>query len=185
MKINQEDLVSGLLEVFRKVGYDGASLTALAAASGLKKSSLYHRFPGGKQQMAQEVLEFANEFVSERITGVLMNPGDPATRLHTALHNIDQLYAGGQKSCLLRALSMDAGLKLFSTGIQGAFTDWIKAFVHLGTDLGMAPETAHTQAENVVIQIQGSLIVARGTDQPAVFKRTLTTIENTYLTFTA
>ncbi len=58
-------------EVFRRVGYDGASLEELAKATGLKKSSLYHRFPEGKRQMATEVLRFAGQWVKENITDVL------------------------------------------------------------------------------------------------------------------
>jgi len=115
----------GFLEVFRKVGYDGASLEALASASGLKKSSLYHRFPGGKKQMAKEVLKFAGQWVSMNITEILKADGDPTMRLKSALNNIDQFYSGGQKACILRALSMDTGLDLFSQLIHSAFEDLI------------------------------------------------------------
>ena len=61
LKYSQNDVIQSLLEVFRKVGYDGASLQQLANATGLKKSSLYHRFPEGKKQMAEEVLKAVNE----------------------------------------------------------------------------------------------------------------------------
>ncbi|MEO0971892.1 MAG: helix-turn-helix domain-containing protein, partial [Pseudomonadota bacterium] len=54
--INDDDLLDRLSSVFREVGYEEASMALLASASGLKKASLYHRFPGGKEQMAREVL---------------------------------------------------------------------------------------------------------------------------------
>jgi len=54
-KVNQDVLLLGLLEVFRKVGYEGARLNALASAAGLKKSSLYHQFPGRKKQIANKI----------------------------------------------------------------------------------------------------------------------------------
>jgi len=55
--IEDDDLICKLTDVFRNVGYDGASLAVLADATGLKKASLYHRFPGGKEQMAEEVFK--------------------------------------------------------------------------------------------------------------------------------
>ena len=50
------DLLPQLAEVFRAHGYEGATLTLISEATGLGKGSLYHFFPGGKAQMATEVL---------------------------------------------------------------------------------------------------------------------------------
>jgi TetR/AcrR family transcriptional regulator, lmrAB and yxaGH operons repressor len=57
--ISEADLIGRLSLVFRDRGYEGAALADLASAAGLKKASLYHRFPGGKQQMAEEVMAAA------------------------------------------------------------------------------------------------------------------------------
>jgi len=179
-KIDQEELLLGLLEVFRKVGYDGARLDALASASGLKKSSLYHRFPGGKKQMAKEVLMYAGHWVGLNVTGILKSHGDPTKRLKGALKNIDQLYSGGNNACILRALSMDTGLDLFSQLIHGAFDEWIDGFSKLARDFGFTPLQSTKMAEDVVIKIQGSLIVARGTGNKKIFKRILKEVDTTY-----
>ncbi|TGQ06111.1 helix-turn-helix domain-containing protein, partial [Mesorhizobium sp. M00.F.Ca.ET.217.01.1.1] len=47
------DLPSIIGEVFREHGYEGASLALIGAATGLGKGSLYHFFPGGKEEMAR------------------------------------------------------------------------------------------------------------------------------------
>ena len=180
VKVSQDDLMLGFLEVFRTVGYEGASLEALASASGLKKSSLYHRFPGGKKQMAKEVLMFAGQWVGTNVTRILKEDGDPTIRLKSVLKNIDQFYSGGQSACILRALSMDTGLDLFSQLIHGAFEDWINGFSKLARDFGFAPRESKKMAEDVVIQIQGSLILARGTGNRAIFKRILKEVQNSF-----
>ena len=177
VKVSQDELMSGLLEVFRKVGYDGASLEALANASGLKKSSLYHRFPGGKKQMAQEVLKFAGQWVSTNIISILKEEGDPGQRAKRALRNVNQLYSGGEDDCILRALAMNPGLDLFSQLIQSAFKDWIDGFSKLIADFGADSKKSKKMAEDILIQIQGSLLVARGTGNSAIFKRTLKEVE--------
>jgi AcrR family transcriptional regulator len=178
MKIDQDELTAGFFEVFRKVGYDGASLEALASASGLKKSSLYHRFPGGKQEMATEVLKYSASWVSANITNVLREDGAPTKRLTMAMKHVNALYSGGQKACILRALSMDNGLELFSTFINGTLADLIDAFTVIASDLGWSATAAAIEAEDVVIKIQGSLIVSRGMSNEYIFKRTLIDIEN-------
>ncbi len=48
----REEVLDRLAAAFRRDGYDGASIARLSAATGLGKASLYHYFPGGKQDMA-------------------------------------------------------------------------------------------------------------------------------------
>lgn len=177
IKVSDNELMMGFLDVFRKCGYEGASLEELASASGLKKSSLYHRFPGGKKQMAEEVLVFTSKWVGTNITGVLKGEGDPKVRLKTALKNINEFYAGGKNACVLRTLSMSMGLSLFAQPISSAFDNLIEGFIKLAKDFGHAPKDAAKLAEDTVIGIQGGLIVSKGTGNLNIFKRILVDIE--------
>ena len=172
-KYSQDEVVEGLMEVFRRVGYDGASLEELAKATGLKKSSLYHRFPKGKRQMAAEVLRFAGQWVKENITDILKRDSDPQQRLKLALRGIDKLYSGGRSACLLRALSLDTGMDLLSRLINDAFDDLIQGFSKLARDQGYTKEESIHLAEDVIIRIQGALIVGRGTGDEKIFRRIL------------
>jgi len=55
----RDALLRQLGQVFRERGYEGATLTQLAAATGLGKASLYHHFPGGKAEMADVLVRDA------------------------------------------------------------------------------------------------------------------------------
>jgi AcrR family transcriptional regulator len=181
IKVSDDELMTGFLEVFRKRGYEGASLEELASASGLKKSSLYHRFPGGKKQMAEEVLRFTSGWVATNITCILKGAGDPRQRLTLALININEFYEGGKRACVLRSLSMSTGLNLFSQPISSAFENLIVGFTKLAEDFGHTPKNATKLAEDTVIRIQGGLIVSKGTGNLKIFKRTLTDIEKSLI----
>lgn len=181
LKYTQNEVTEALMEVFRRVGYEGASLEELAKASGLRKSSLYHRFPGGKKQMAEEVLKYAGQWVKENITNTLYREGEPDARLKKALKGINTLYAGGENACILRALSLSTGLDLFYKMINQALGDFLEGFSKLALDLGYSSKEARVLAENAVIKIQGSLIVGRGTANPGLFKRMLQEIESDFL----
>jgi len=54
--LSKDEVLDRLLNTFRDKGYEGASLAELSAATGLVKASLYHYFPGGKQDMAEQVM---------------------------------------------------------------------------------------------------------------------------------
>jgi AcrR family transcriptional regulator len=46
-----------LAEVFRTYGFEGASLARISEGTGLGKGSIYNFFPGGKDEMAEAVLD--------------------------------------------------------------------------------------------------------------------------------
>ena len=67
----RSDTLPVLAEVFREHGYEGASLSLISKATGLGKGSLYHFFPGGKEEMADAVLsEIDGWFEKSRICAV-------------------------------------------------------------------------------------------------------------------
>ena len=95
--VTDRELVDRLSDLFRRVGYDGASLGAIAMATGLQKSSLYHRFPGGKQQMAAEA---SASVVDEFAASVLAPIGSDAPleeRVAAIAANLDRFYDGGTR----------------------------------------------------------------------------------------
>ncbi|MEO0468458.1 MAG: TetR/AcrR family transcriptional regulator [Bacteroidota bacterium] len=180
-KINDHQLFASLLTTFRNKGYDGASLNDLAAGAGLKKASLYHRFPGGKEEIARKVLENARSWGGKNIAAILQDKTLPANqRLEAGLKSIDDFYKGGKESCLLRALSMENGLQLFQDEIARSMQAWIDAFSQLGEDLGFSPEVAVQKARQTLILIQGSLVVAKGLQQPDVFTNALQQIRQSF-----
>lgn len=170
-----------LTQVFRNKGYDGTSLQDLAQVTGLKKASLYHRFPNGKQEMAESVLDHMDQWVTENIFNILLKEGEgPKIRLKNGLAQIERLYDGGKDSCMLRALSMQSGLELFQELIGKGLTDWIKAFKKLGTSMGLSEQTAEEHAVQSLIDIQGSLVLSKGLQNTDIFKNALKKIETRY-----
>lgn len=171
------------MSVLRKKGYEGSSLNQLAEAANLNKASLYHRFPGGKKEITDAVLDFADEWVKENIYNLLSdNSIPPKDRLISALKIISEdLYDHGHEMCLLRALSMDAGQGLFGNKIKGSMTTWIDAFTLLGIDLGYGKEEADQKAVQVLVHIQGGLVVSESIGSVEPFKAVLEAIEKLYL----
>ena len=182
-KVDDRHVMASLMTVLRSKGYDGASLNELSEATGLKKASLYHRFPGGKEEMANAVLDFVDEWVEKMIYETLVDKVKPADqRLILALQNIRELYQDGDAICIFRALSMETGMLLFGEKIASSMEKWISAFTQLGIDLGMHSTAATESGQKTLIDVQGSLIVAKAMNDTSFFTKTLKTIERHYLT---
>ncbi len=181
-KVQEIDIMAGLAKVFRAKGFDGASLTELAEATGLKKASLYHRFPGGKAEMAAAVLNHIGEWVQTHVFDTLTDKEQaPKQRLRASLEQISNLYNEGREVCIFRALSQQTGLELFSQQIALGMHQWVEAFTKVGVALGMSNKVASKHALQTLIEIQGSLILTKGMNDMNIFKTTLKQIEDRYL----
>ena len=95
-----------LIDVFRNEGFDGASLARLQEASGLKRSSLYHRFPDGKRDMAcAAVAEVTNRF-GEHILAAAESDSPLEERIEEIGRNLITFYSDGHLPCLLDTMSI-------------------------------------------------------------------------------
>ena len=59
--LSKPEMLDRLMNLFRDKGFDGASLADISTATGLGKSSLYHHFPNGKEEIARQVLPDVEE----------------------------------------------------------------------------------------------------------------------------
>jgi AcrR family transcriptional regulator len=182
-KVEDYTLLNRLLTVLRAKGYDGSSLNDLAGSSGLQKASLYHRFPKGKEEITLAVLNHLKEWIEQNIYKLLTDKTlSTEDRLKTVIKNISAVYNNGDSVCLLRSLSMDSGVKIFGEQIKESMQLWIKGFSNLGIDCGQSKEVAKERALQVLVAIQGSLIVSKGMGSTSSFKTALKSIETMYQT---
>ena len=97
----REDILAALAEVFRAHGYEGATLALITEATGLGKGSLYNFFPGGKEQMATEVLGSIDRWFNDRIYTPLRNASDPAKGIADMYAATSDYFRSGQRVCLV------------------------------------------------------------------------------------
>jgi len=177
LSVDEDELLSRLASVFRDLGYEGASLSALSEGAGLQKASLYHRFPGGKQQMAEEVLAAALGWFNEHVLAPLKGRGPASERIAAVTNKLDNFYSGGRKACLLNMLSAPRGKDgPFSAAIAAAFEALIDAFARLARDAGATPKAARRKAERAVMLMQGSLVLSRGLNSTEPFQSFLSAL---------
>ncbi len=172
-KIAEPELLDRLTEVFRTHGYDGASLSKISQATGLQRASLYHRFPGGKAEMAEAVLNRAGEWLQAHALQPLTESGPPERRLRQMARKLDEFYQGGRQSCLLDALSFAHEESALRDHQRASMEVWVESIAAVLRESGIPPRTAKERAEDAVIRIEGSLVMARATGDHMPFRRTL------------
>lgn len=160
-RLNDADLLAALTAVFREHGYEGASLSRLSAATGLERASLYHRFPGGKDQMVAAVVAGVDRWFAAHVLAALRGTGDPAARVRRAARHLDDFYGGGTRPCILDTLSLPAGGKEIHDALRAQGLALHEALAEVAREAGATAATARQRALQALIEIEGSLVVAR------------------------
>lgn len=165
-----------LFQLFRQYGYDGVSLSKIAATTELGKASLYHHFPGGKAEMVVAALAYGSFWMEENVFSTLRSPGEVLSKFEKMCDRLCELYDSGESPSLLAALIAGGKRDVFAEQIEGHLRKWIDAIAQVLIEAGVEPATAQQKGEDAVVSIQGALIVSRGMGDVAVFKRAIACI---------
>ncbi|WP_055077064.1 TetR/AcrR family transcriptional regulator [Pseudanabaena sp. 'Roaring Creek'] len=171
--MSKASVIPQLMGVFQEYGYEGASITRFSEATSLKRASLYHYFPNGKEEMADEVLDYITQALQEQLLAPLHSDLPPIDRLRAMNQNIDAFYQHGQRDCLLALLTIGEAQGLFQEQVQQALNLFIDSLATVLVTAGITPITARERAEEAIALIQGSLVLTRGLNNTATFERVL------------
>jgi AcrR family transcriptional regulator len=171
--VPDDQLLDRLTALFRDRGFDAATLQEIAHATGLQKSSLYHRFPGGKQQMATEVAVAIGAQFAGHLLAPLAADAPLRARLERVARNLAEFYADGRRSCVLEALSIGTVGGDAADALRTAAGAWIDAFTAVARAGGADRRLARARAQDAIASIEGGLILARVTGDASAFRRTL------------
>lgn len=167
------DIVPVLAEIFREHGYEGASLAVIGGRTGLGKGSLYHFFPGGKEEMAAAVLAEIAGWFETRIYRPLAEASDPQAAICTMIDAVEQYFHSGRRICLVGAFALDQTRDRFAGAVSDYFLAWARSLTAALARAGHAPERAADLAEDAISGIQGALVLARALGDPGQFGRAL------------
>jgi len=176
MVAERADVLPALAEVFREHGYEGASLALIGQRTGLGKGSLYHFFPGGKEEMAAAVLAEIDAWFEQHIFRPLREE-DPRRAVPEMIRAVHGYFRSGQRVCLVGAFALVDVRDRFADAIRSYFAAWTDALAQGLERGGLAEVEARDRAEEAVAAIQGALVLARALDDPGSFHRAMARIE--------
>ncbi len=167
--MNREQIIERLVAVFRRYGYEGTSLAIISKETGLGRSSLYHHFPKGKEDMARSALTWALEhFDSMVLEPVRDQTKTPDMRLKIAAKGMAEFYADGSRSCLINIFSVGSAGQLFHQELSSCVIALGDIFTQVAIDSGISAAVAKQRGTQLIIEIQGALVISRtlGSNQP-------------------
>jgi len=169
----KSDLIAALDEVFRRRGYEGATLAELSRACGLGKASLYHHFPGGKDEMARVLLRRAVAELGTRAYRHLDRPAPWHERLIGFVEGFSEYCDAGARNCLVAELATTGARDKFATEIEHQTREWLRQLSAVFAETGISEKRARRRAHELLNALYGALVIARLLNDSKPFAQTI------------
>lgn len=155
----KDRLVLAALSLFQSKGYYGVSISDILEATDLPKGSLYHHFPGGKEELAIAAVKFIAEEVDSKLaTEFAKNKRAGAVLLELAQECVGWLRRTDfTQTPLLGLLAASPGESALTDATAEAQKRWLARFE---AALG-GTEEAHDKACLALASLEGGISLAR------------------------
>lgn len=174
--MTKADLTLELLQLFRDHGYEGATLSRIAQATGLGKASLYHHFPNGKDEMAAAVIRHLAGWYATNLLKPLQGPGSAPDRLTRMTQTLATFYDQGQQPCIFAIFALGGARDQFQAPVRQIMRIWTESLATVLIDAEIPNPIAYQRAEDAIVRIQGSLVLAQAMGDTGPFQRVLNSL---------
>ena len=156
--------------LLRTRGMASTSFTDVLAASGAARGAIYHHFPGGKAELAREIVAWSGRSVRDRLSRLSANkPQEVVTGFLAAVRPVVEQSANGT-SCAVAAVTVEAAQydPELTEAVRTALLSWVDALNQQLVQAGAKPRAAASVAMLMVTFLEGTHVLCRavGTLEP-------------------
>jgi TetR/AcrR family transcriptional repressor of lmrAB and yxaGH operons len=158
-------IVRAAAMLFRRNGYAATGINEIAEVSGAPKGSLYHYFPGGKDQIAEAAVRFAGAVVVATLEKLAQEHETAAAMIRAYCKLLASWMAksGFRDGCPIATTLLEAAPQ--STGMAAAgreaFSGWCAVIARALVRDGFGKAEAKRLSTLTVSSLEGALILAR------------------------
>jgi TetR/AcrR family transcriptional repressor of lmrAB and yxaGH operons len=157
----KQTMIERTAVLLAKKGLQGASFSEILEASGAPRGSLYHHFPGGKDELVLAALEHAaNQALSvlDRLAG---KPAREVAEGFLSLWRSVLARSDFSAGCAVVAVTVAAESEDLRARAAGILRNWRDKLVTLFVAGGIPKKKARSLAASLVAACEGGVILAR------------------------
>lgn len=163
----RERMVFSAAQLIRRDGVAATGLRDVVAHAQAPRGSLRHYFPGGKEQLVNEAVEWAGRYAAKRVDRFLAEMPEPSpSRLFEAMvrqWTDEYRSAGFATGCPVVAATVDRAGSAESTrqAAAAAFDAWNRPVARALTEMGVPAGRAASLATLMISALEGAIVIAR------------------------
>jgi AcrR family transcriptional regulator len=161
----RERIVTSSAELFRRQGYSATGLKQIVAASSAPFGSIYHFFPGGKEELGAQAIRWSGGMYEELLAALLAPGDDPVAAVREAfrLAGEDLEASGWADACPIATVALEVSST--SEPLREACADVFESWLARGTAIfgaaGLDDAVARELTIALVTSLEGAFVLAR------------------------
>ena len=159
----RDRIVDVSAELFRRQGYNATGVKQIVTEAKAPFGSVYHHFPGGKEQLGAEAVRTSGKLYEQLIPAVFDIAPDPVTGVRmffagAAQHLVETDY---EDACPIAtvALEVSSSSEVMREACADVFESWISAGAERYPEID--PETARALTIAMLAALEGAFVLAR------------------------
>ncbi|HEX3910020.1 MAG TPA: TetR/AcrR family transcriptional regulator [Solirubrobacteraceae bacterium] len=161
----KERIVQRSAELFRRQGFAGTGVKQIVAEAGAPFGSLYHFFPGGKEQLGEEVIRSSGAIYGQLIDAFFQPGQDPvaATRNFFAAAALNVRESDYADACPIAtvALEVSSTNEPMRRACADVFESWVEGAATRLSECGLSRKRSRALAFEMIAALEGAFVLAR------------------------
>jgi AcrR family transcriptional regulator len=160
-------MISGAAELLSRRGLEGTSFADVLAATGAPRGSLYHHFPGGKDELVAEAVRHAGSLLPAWLERLVADDPVEVTSAFVDVWRRLSRSSDPPAGCAVAAVTVaapaDSGLRAVTAEV---FAAWREALARRYEAGGIPSDRADPLAVTVIAAVEGAIVLSRAADDP-------------------
>ena len=161
----KDRIVGAGAELFRRQGYTGTGVKQIVAEANAPFGSLYHFFPGGKEQLAGEVIRWSGAMYAQMVMGVIAPAKDLVSLVEiffegAAEHLRETDY---EDACPIATVALEVAStsEPLREATAEVFDSWIDGLAARLAAEGLAEDLARDLSIAMLGALEGAFVLSR------------------------
>lgn len=156
-------MVDGAIRLLATRGLAGTSFSEVLEVTGAPRGSIYHHFPGGKDELIAAAVDRSAENAVALLDRRAGEPADAVAELFLDTWRLLLTRTGFEAGCAVAAVTVDADTELLRERAAAAFVVWRGHLAEMLARGGLAQASAQRTATLLLAAAEGAVLLSRAT----------------------
>jgi AcrR family transcriptional regulator len=161
----KQRIVNSSATLFRRQGYTATGVKQIVSEAEAPFSSLYHFFPGGKDELAVEAIRSSGEMFKELVEGVFDAAPDALTGVHACFAGAAETLrqTGYADACPIATVALEVAStnEPLRKATAEVFESWIASATTRFAAAGIEQARARALAIAMIVALEGAFVLSR------------------------
>ena len=165
-------MVDGAVALLASRGLEGTSFSEILELTGTPRGSIYHHFPGGKDELVSAAIEVALQRALDLMATKDGTPADDVAEFFLGAWRYTLTGSGFSAGCALVAVAVASDSAELRQQTASAFRRWRDQLAGLLERGGLSPAAADRHATLLLAASEGVVIISRALGDLSAFDTT-------------